>query len=240
MSGAVNEAIFRGMERRVITSATMLSNGPAVSSAARMLHRFPECSFGVHLNLTEFQPVCAASYSTLSSILDDQKRFNGNTIRTVRIGRSMLRGIYEEWCAQIEILIRLGVQPTHLDAHHHVHTIPQMLPVLVALRRRYKIDKVRISRNIYDAVTRPGVALLAKKWLYNLALKAAGFKTTSIFTDLETFVANFRERPPRGRVIELITHPGSDPPHDEEARLLDSYWPEKLSYKALLVSYKEL
>ncbi|MGA2200404.1 MAG: ChbG/HpnK family deacetylase [Terriglobales bacterium] len=239
MSAEVNEAIFRGMEDGVITSATMLSNGPAVIPAARMLHRFPNCSFGVHLNLTEFQPLFAESHTALSSILDEHNCFNGNTIREVRISASMLRAIYREWCAQIDNLIQLGVQPSHLDAHHHVHTIPQMLPVLAALRRRYRINKARISRNMYDPTAPASKILLSKKWLYNQALRCIGFKTTRIFTDLEVFIRVCAARPPREPLIELMTHPASVP-SNEEPGLLASDWTKKLSYQVALVSYKAL
>jgi len=239
ISESVNEAIFQGMRRGVITSATMLANGPSVKAAAQSLHLFPKCSFGVHLNLTEFVPVCPASSTDLALILDQNKCFNGNSIREVTIGRSTLRAIFREWCCQIESLMRLGVEPSHLDAHHHVHTIPQMLPVLAALKRRYRINKVRISRNMYADVERPSQLLLAKKWFYNLALRTVGFRTTRIFTDLATYVKLCAAHPPRGASVELMTHPGSLP-RTEEASLLESYWPSRLSYKATLVSYNSL
>jgi len=239
MSAEVNEAIFRGMEKGVITSATMLSNGSAVIPAARMLRRFPNCSFGVHLNLTEFQPLCAESHTALSSILNEHNCFSGNAIREVRIGVPMLRAIYREWCAQIENLIQLGVQPSHLDAHHHVHTIPQMLPVLAALRRRYRINKARISRNMYYPAASASNVLLSKKWLYNQALRCIGFKTTRIFTELEVFVSVCAAAPPREPLIELMTHPGSAL-SSEEPGLLAGDWTRKLSYQAALVSYKAL
>lgn len=239
MNAEVNEAIFRAMGDGVITSATMLSNGPAVIPAVRMLHRFPDCSFGVHLNLTEFQPLCPGSYTTLSSILDEHNCFNGNAIREVRISAPMLRAIYKEWCAQIDNLIHLGVQPSHLDAHHHVHTIPQMLPVLAGLRRRYGINKIRISRNLYDPMAPASKVLLSKKWLYNRALRCVGFRTTRIFTDLEAFIKVCAERPPREQLIELMTHPGSAL-SSEEPGLLASDWTRKLSYQVALVSYNAL
>ena len=239
LSAEVNEAIFRAMEDGVITSATMLSNGSAVISAARMLHRFPNCSFGVHLNLTEFQPLGAESPTALSSILNEHNCFNGNAIREVKISAPMLRAIYREWCAQIDNLIQLGVQPSHFDAHHHVHTIPQMLPVLAALRRRYKINKARISRNLYDPAAPASKVLLAKKWLYNQALRCIGFKTTRIFTDLEVFIKACAARPPAEPLIELMTHPGSVP-SSEEPGLLASDWTKRLSYQVALVSYKAL
>lgn len=239
VSDSVNETIFQGMQRGTITSATMLANGSAVRAAARNLHLFPNCSFGVHLNLTEFQPVCPESGRDLAAILNGKQCFNGNSIREVRIGASMLRAIFQEWCYQIESLMRLGVQPSHFDAHHHVHTIPQMLPVLAALRRRYKINKIRISRNMYDQVEYPGQTLLRKKWAFNLALRTVGFETTRIFTDLVTFIKLCAAQAPRQASAELMTHPGSSP-HSEETVLLESDWPGKLSYDVALISYKSL
>jgi predicted glycoside hydrolase/deacetylase ChbG (UPF0249 family) len=235
----INEAIFDGMRRGVITSATMLANGPAVVSAARQLYLFPGCSFGVHLNLTQFEPLWQGSLTGLANILDQNNRFNGNAIREVKISAVMLRAIYQEWCCQIEKLMRLGVEPSHLDAHHHVHTIPQMLPVLASLRWRYKISKVRISRNMYTAPELPSRILLAKKWLYNAALRNVGFRTTRIFTDLQTFLKLCVERPPAGRSAELMTHPGSSPA-SEEARLLEGDWRRTLAYKATLINYNIL
>jgi|ERR1022692_669353 predicted glycoside hydrolase/deacetylase ChbG (UPF0249 family) len=239
ISEPVNEAIFQGMQRGVITSATMLSNGPAIRAAVQNLHMFPECSFGVHLNLTEFGPLFSGSNTDLADILDKNRCFNGNSIREVTIGVGMLRAIFREWCSQIENVIRLGVEPSHLDAHHHVHTIPQLLPVLAALGRRYKINKARISKNMYDDSERPGQLLLAKKRLFNLALRAIGFRTTHIFTDLRTFIKLCAVRPPGPSSVELMTHPGSLP-RDEEANLLESDWRGRLAYKATLVSYKSL
>lgn len=239
LSEPVNEAIFQGMRRGVITSATILSNGSAVRAAARNLHSFPQCSFGVHLNLTEFEPLCPRSNADLASILDKNRCFNGNSIREVSISVAMLSAIFREWCSQIESLMRLGVEPSHLDGHHHVHTIPQLLPVLAAVRRRYKINKVRISRNMYDESERPGRALLAKKKMFNWALGVMGFRTTQIFTDLGTFVKLCAARPPGPASAELMTHPGSLP-RNEETTLLEGDWPTMLSYKAALVSYKSL
>jgi predicted glycoside hydrolase/deacetylase ChbG (UPF0249 family) len=239
MSGVVNDAIFDGMRRGVITSATMLSNGPAVESAVRELHRFPACSFGVHLNLTEFEPVSPESRKDLAVILDPNGRFNGNRIREVPIGRAMLEAVFREWCAQVENLIRLGMELSHFDAHHHVHTIPKLLPVMARLRRRYKINKVRISRNLYDDSERPGRLLLAKKRVFNSALRMMGFRTTELFTDLGTFVKLCAEKPPRTASAELMTHPGSLP-RNEETDLLAGNWPGRLSYEATLVSYKAL
>ena len=239
ISEPVNAAIFEAMKRGTITSATMLANGLAVKAAASALHLFPQCSFGVHLNLTEFEPLWPGSRRDLANILDQNQCFNGNSIREVKIGAPMLGAIFREWCCQIEHVIQLGLVPSHLDAHHHVHTIPQLLPVLVALRRRYKITRVRISRNMYEDFERPSSFLLLKKRAFNLALRAIGFRTTHIFTDLGTFVKLCATQPPGAASAELMTHPGSLPRGDEAA-LLESNWPSMLSYKTTLLSYNNL
>jgi predicted glycoside hydrolase/deacetylase ChbG (UPF0249 family) len=239
ISEAVNEAIFRCLENRRVTSATILSNGPFMAQAIKRVHRFPECSFGVHLNLTEFKPLSANSQVALSEILNEQGQFNGNAIREIKIGIPILRAIYREWCEQIENVMRMSAQPSHLDAHHHVHTIPQMLPVLALLRRRYKINRIRISRNLYTSQSLPTPGMLARKGLYNRALRAIGFTTTGIFTDLETFVRLCSLKPPGRPTVEVMTHPGSEV-HVEESRRLDSDWLTALAYQAKLVSYKAL
>lgn len=239
MSDSVNQAIFEGMRRGVITSATVLANGSAVESAARDLKRFPQCSFGVHLNLTEFEPVWDGSRTDLRAILDQKGCFNGNSIRQVRIGIPMLKAIFREWCCQIESLIQLGLEPSHFDAHHHVHTIPQLLPVMAALRRRYKINKVRISRNMYDDSERPGRLLLEKKRLFNMALRTIGFRTTRVFTDLATYIKLCGANEPGSESAELMTHPDASQKNDESV-LLDDDWTQKLVYQTTLITYKSL
>jgi predicted glycoside hydrolase/deacetylase ChbG (UPF0249 family) len=239
ISKSVNEAIFRAMQRGTITSATLLANGPAVQAAAQDIRMFPKCSFGIHLNLTEFEPVCLESKTDLKAILNGQGCFNGNSIRQVQINAATRRAVFREWCAQIDRLMSLGVELSHFDGHHHVHTIPQLMPVVAALRRKYKIGKIRISRNMYDASEMPGRGLLAKKSLFNAALRVVGFKTTRLFTDLITFIKLSSAQAPGPASAELMTHPGSSP-GSEESVLLDSDWPSRLSYPIDLVSYKSL
>lgn len=239
ISEQVNEAIFQGMRAGAITSSTLLANGPATRVATQNLHFFPDCSFGVHLNLTEFEPLWHDSSVDLATILNQEGAFNGNSIREVPIRKRMLGAIFREWCCQIETLMRLGLEPSHFDAHHHVHTIPQMLPVLWALRRRYKVKRIRISRNMYTELERPPRSLLTKKRVYNRALRAMGFRTTEIFTDLITFVSLCAASPPQSASVELMTHPGSLP-RNEETTLLETGWLGRLSYDVSLVSYKTL
>ena len=56
---ARNEGIFEAIRAGVVTSATILPNGPALDHALEGIRSggFEEVSFGVHLNLTEGRPL---------------------------------------------------------------------------------------------------------------------------------------------------------------------------------------
>ncbi|PWT85255.1 MAG: hypothetical protein C5B58_03360 [Acidobacteria bacterium] len=227
MSEDVNEAIFQGMSNGRITSATALSNAPATKAAAKESQFFSRCSFGVHLNLTEFEPLSENS-AGLAKILNGSRCFNGNAIREVKIDALFLAAVYREWCSQIENLTRLGFTLSHLDSHHHVHTIPELLPVLAAIRRRYNICKIRISRNLYENRERPSSLLLQGKKLFNFALRVLGFRTTRTFADFSTFIHLHSQHAIPCDSVELMT--GSCLTRDE-TQLLQGSWRSGLGYK---------
>lgn len=134
------------MAQGCITSSTILANGPAFDNAILRIRDYPQCSIGVHLNLTEFRPLVAGG---LFPILDGEGCFAGGRIRHIPIGGQLREAIFQEWCAQIERLASLGLRPSHIDSHHHVHTIPALFPVLKRVQRRFGLRKVRITMNIY-------------------------------------------------------------------------------------------
>src|SRR5215510_1621867 len=74
-SETVNDTVFELMSRKCVTSATLLANGPAITKVVRELVHFPYCSFGIHLNITEYWPI--SSENGLTPILDERGAFNG-------------------------------------------------------------------------------------------------------------------------------------------------------------------
>ncbi len=233
ISLAVNREIFRLAAEGAITSATLLANGESVADAAAELRKFPRVSFGVHLNLTEFQPVAASA--GLRPIIDEAGRFRGNHIREIRLDRELKTAIFREWCAQIEKLIGLGIKPSHIDSHHHTHTIPGLFPVLRTVGKKYGINKVRISRNVY--LDTDPVMLRLKKSMYNAALRhVGGFRTTDLFSGFDMFVG--RNGGSRGaKSIELMVHPGAPGSETETGQLLEWVRSER---EIRLISYNDL
>jgi chitin disaccharide deacetylase len=240
LSAPVNEAIFDTMERGYVTSSTMLANGAAIEEAVSQSRRFKHCSFGVHLNVTEFHPL--TKNADLSPILKNDGSFagGGETIRSLSISSKLRQAIFEEWSAQINRLVALGLTPSHIDSHHLVHTMPALFPVLKRVQRRFGIRKVRITKNIYPTSANKSRALMFGKVIWNAALRRYfPTVTTDGFTALDDFVDAVKDQQIRGRTLELMVHPGN-PLFERETELLVGSWRERLPFKTDLISFNDL
>jgi predicted glycoside hydrolase/deacetylase ChbG (UPF0249 family) len=238
ISPEVNEAIFLLMAQGRVTSATLMANGAAAEDAARRAKELSRCSFGVHLNATEFPPL--TTQDGLLPILDKEGRFNGNAIRKVALTDKLRAAIFAEWSAQIERAQGMGLRVSHLDSHHHVHTVPGLFPVLKQLQRRFGIRKVRTTMNIYCARVPGRLPKLAQKAVWNFALRHYYRTiTTDGFTSLQIFSEAAHERKINHRSVELMVHPGGVS-YGEENRILDTDWWREIPVKIEHINYNEL
>ena len=237
MSREVNEATFELMAKGRVSSATILANAPATREAARRSSHFSKCSFGVHLNLTEFEPVTGGNGARL--LIDDRGQMSRANER-IALHPGHLRAVYEELCAQITHLASLGVGITHLDSHHHVHTRAVFFPVLKAVQRRYRIRKVRLTKNFYSPDQPCRTDLLLKKRAYNRALQLIyTTHTTDAFSEFLTYhQADPVQKRSVGQ-IELMVHPGAASAAHETA-VLESDWVAESGLAAELISYADL
>ncbi len=78
-SPEANRAIFDLMDQGLVTSATVMANGPYVNEVVPRLVHYPRCSFGVHLNITEFKPLTLNP--CLDRLLDQEGNFNLSIFR---------------------------------------------------------------------------------------------------------------------------------------------------------------
>ncbi len=234
-----NDAIFVFIQQGRVTSATILANGPAVEDAVKRTRDFPEVSFGVHLNASEYMPVTPSP--GLAPILDAEGCFAGNRLREVAIGGQLRRALLVEWSAQIQKLRELGVHVSHIDSHHHMHTVPGVFPVIKSLQHRFGIKKVRASMNLYSRAHAPGSrSLLLKKLLWNAGLRhLVATTTTDGFTSLEMFVQAVLETEVPFKTIELMVHPGNVG-FSDETRILAGPWEKSLPFPVEFIGYSDL
>jgi predicted glycoside hydrolase/deacetylase ChbG (UPF0249 family) len=238
ISIVVNDAIFELMAKGRVTSATVMANGAALEDAAMRAKQFPQCSFGVHLNASEFRPI--TSGLGLRTILDDSGCFAGNRLREIKITSELREALFGEWSAQVERVQAAGFRVSHFDSHHHMHTVPGVFPVLKRLQRKFGMRKVRITLNIYlNSAPAPLPRWLAKV-VWNFCLRNYfQTKTTDGFASLEIFAKAAAELKGNFRSVELMVHPGGES-FTEETKMLAGEWWRGLPVAIEPISYNEL
>ena len=242
LNAYVNDSILELMSHRRITSATLIPNAPAVEEAVRRVPREGNCSIGVHLNLTEFQPLTPPKeIGALGSCLDEKGCFAGEKfLRSIKITSQLKEAIFTELCLQVEKIISLGIKISHFDSHHHVHTIPALFPVVKRLQRHFGIRKVRTTWNVCPPSFKASLTRILKKRIWDLALRhcyhtttTSGFTSFSMFYDLAKTTSLNHDS------IELMVHPGHMP-FEEETQLLYTDWQKMVPFSTELISYHDL
>lgn len=138
---AVQRAVEAGAAAGVITSASLLANGPYLRQAVELAEAV---DLGVHLNLLRGRPLSPPD--ELPGLVDGGGCFLGSYLRLWRRrcrGGLPLEAVEREWRRQVERVLELGVRPGHLDSEKHLHAWPELMPLAVRLARDYGIGWVR-------------------------------------------------------------------------------------------------
>ena len=142
----VNRGIAEAHRNGIVTSASLLANGAAFASGVELARTTPGLGVGVHLNLSDGEPV--AERELVTTLLNDRGELAGRPesllLRLAR-RRVLLNEIEQEWDAQIQKVRDVGIEPTHLDGHRHVQMLPGLFEIVLRLAKRHGIAAVRIS-----------------------------------------------------------------------------------------------
>ncbi len=171
-----------GLSRRIASllasgrlgGTSLLACGEAFGEAVRALREEGVADAGVHL--------CLVGGETPLSPPERVRRIapGGRFPRSwpavaarVASGLAPVAEVEREWEAQVVAVLSAGLRVTHLDAHQHLHLLPRLFPVAVALARRFDVPFVRAPRGDDPAaIADPGLAGSARARL--LALLGAG------------------------------------------------------------------
>lgn len=236
MSEPVNSAVFDALDRGLVSSASLLANGPAFEAAAARIGAFPRAGFGVHLNISEFAPL--TEVRSMRGLLRDGHLCE----RSLALEPVHADAVYEEWCAQVSKVSSFGVPISHLDSHQHFHLRPLLFPVLERVRARFGITRVR-TMGAWRAPLGPhrlrALPQIARAWGFRRKLRDAGALTTDGFAS----VSVFRELAAAGRLrvgtFEVMAHPGNPhhPAYADEMAWLAGDWRRDVGRPVELVSW---
>jgi hopanoid biosynthesis associated protein HpnK len=132
-TSGVNRAIVEAHTRGVVTSSTLMANGPAFAEAVQLAKANPRLSVGCHVVLIDGEPLVNAqqlpSLTRHDHFRDGLKTFAARAIA----GRMKAEEITAEAAAQIRKIQATGISVSHVDTHKHTHLFPKILrPVLRA------------------------------------------------------------------------------------------------------------
>lgn len=130
-TSGVNRAIFEAHTRGIVTSSTLMANGPAFAEAAQLARTVPQLSVGCHVVLTDGEPILGAeqvpSLTTGSRFRDGMITFAARAIA----GSVDADQIAAEAAAQIRKIQSAGIAVSHFDTHKHTHLFPRVLRPLL-------------------------------------------------------------------------------------------------------------
>jgi hopanoid biosynthesis associated protein HpnK len=142
----VNQGIAEAHRHGIVTSASLLANGQAFSSAAELARVMPGLGIGVHLNLSDGPPITPAA--SIATLVNAEGRLDsGPEALLLKIAmRSLaLPEVEREWDAQFQKVRDAGIEPSHADGHKHVHMLPGLFEIALRLAKRHGIRAVRVS-----------------------------------------------------------------------------------------------
>ena len=224
---ARNAGIIEAIQKGIVTSASILANGPAFKDTIIQIHSLnPAASFGIHINLSEGKPVT----SNLRLLIGD----DGNFLKKAAAHRRLMESrnqelgkeISEEVSAQVERLLESGIRIDHLDGHQHVHVFSAVFPIALKIARHYGIPWVRIPEESAPFSNPEGIprwlrqevqffSRIAKK--ARLQVKGDGVKIPDHFRGLDLkgrfsvpVLCDLLQKLPPG-LTELMVHPGRVP-----------------------------
>jgi hypothetical protein len=157
MCNAVNEAIFRALEKGVLRSTTLMVPCPWALHAMHFLADHPEIPFGVHLTVisdwVDYRWGPVTSREKVPSLINKAGYFHNFEHMPEFLAQVSLDQLEMEFRAQIEVVLAAGLKPTHLDWHSlRIGGRTDIVDVMFRLAREYGLALRVMGRSSIEKV----------------------------------------------------------------------------------------
>jgi predicted glycoside hydrolase/deacetylase ChbG (UPF0249 family) len=205
MCHAVNEAVFRVLKEGIARSTTLMVPCPWMLHATRFLANHPEIPFGVHLTaISEWAgyrwgPVIARE--AVPSLVDEVGYFYSFERMAEFLAQVRLDQLEMEFRAQIEMVLKAGLRPTHLDWHAlRIGHRADVFNLMLTLAREYGLALRVAGQSWIETLQGQGLPTADYDFLDSYSLDPAGKSAR--------YAALLRELPVG--LSEWAVHPGLD------------------------------
>jgi hypothetical protein len=193
----------------------MMTNSDYAETAIQLIRDNPVItSVGVHVNLTKGQPVSGLN----NSYLDEDGNWIEAKVKNLLLlplDKQVANEFKKEISSQIEIAIDHGIHITHLDSHHHVHTLPSLFNFFISASKKYNL-KLRLAQTYSTG----SLLKYAYRVLLNNKIKRAGINYSEYFEFPDRFISTAGQFSTM-RNVEVMLHPV----FDENQKLTDGHDP---------------
>lgn len=142
----VDEGIIKGHKEGIITSTSLLAGGDHYNEAIRMAKQNPGLGIGIHTALVGgLKPL--SNPRDIPSLLTEEGLFVDSHIEFLKrlaLGKINFNEVYAELSLQFEKILSSPLKITHVDGHQHLHVLPPVLKIVIALMQKHKLTKLRI------------------------------------------------------------------------------------------------
>jgi len=141
----IDRGILDAAKKGILTSTSLLANGPVAEDAMEEAKSYPRLGVGVHLNIVRGRPL--SDPAEIPSLVDGNGLFfnsTGKLLLRSLIGRLSPDEIHSEYRLQTLKLINKGITPTHFDGEKHTHLLlPEAVNAVRKLMKEFAVSKVR-------------------------------------------------------------------------------------------------
>jgi hopanoid biosynthesis associated protein HpnK len=152
LADALNGAVVLAHRRGLLTCASLMAAGPRTQAALALARDLPGLCLGVHLTLVQGQAVLPPP--AIPHLVNSQGFFPHDPVATgwrYFWQPRLLPEIRRELAAQIEVVLKAGLNLWYLNGHLNLHLHPRIFPLVVDLAREYGIPAVRLAREDWRA-----------------------------------------------------------------------------------------
>jgi len=192
-SPSIDAAIVRLIENNRLTAASCMVNSPHWASSAKLLTSDirDKAHIGLHLDFTLFGYRYPHGILTLLSLLRC-------------LPKASIQNSIEHQLNQFEVA--LGTQPDYVDGHQHVHQLPQIRQVLLAvLKQRYhhQLPWIRIAKPNGESGIKGRIIKMLGASALEREAKQLGFKCSNVLLGVYNFSGDVQDY--KKRLIDWAT-----------------------------------
>jgi len=196
----LTEGVTRGIAESIRNGVVTRTSAMMCTEGSKWIKEFMpgiEGQIGLHLQLTDGRPLLPAAQ--VPSLVDETGKFPASWRLLGRMNEVEIR---QEWEAQMEALLALGIRPTHLDTHHNTHRFRSVFKVYCEMAQKYNLPTRPLSANMSERLRANGLACA------DFCMEEWEGEQVTVDSFISHAMGACRKLSKQEAIIEVMCHPG--------------------------------